>query len=72
MSAVPSTMRRRGRPTHLSGPNEEAYTQEQLDWLKAVDRYKRERNPRPDWPEVLAIAAELGYRKVGEPTVLPI
>jgi hypothetical protein len=47
-------------------------TPEELEWLKAIDRYKHEENrPFLTWREVLAIALSLGYRKVAEPTALP-
>lgn len=40
------------------------YTTEQVRFIMTVDRYKRLRNrPFPTWPEVLAVAKSLGYRK---------
>jgi hypothetical protein len=43
------------------------YTAEELEFLKAIDRYKRERQrPHPSWREILAVARSLGYRKVAE------
>lgn len=40
------------------------YTPDQVEFLRAVDRYKREhRRPYPTWAEVLAVAKSLGYRK---------
>ena len=41
------------------------YTDEELLFLKAIDRYKREnQRPYPSWNEVLAIFKSLGYEKV--------
>ncbi len=41
------------------------YSDEELAFLKAIDKYKREqRRPYPSWREVLDIAKSLGYRKV--------
>ncbi len=38
---------------------------EQLDFLKAIDAYKRRnRRPFPNWKEVLDVLLALGYRKV--------
>lgn len=51
---------------------EAPYTDDQLEFLVAVDRYKRSRRrPFPTWTEVLAIVLSLGYRKVVEKTELP-
>jgi hypothetical protein len=45
------------------------YTEMELDFLKAVDAYKRNnQRPFPSWSEVLAILISLGYRRVAEPT----
>jgi hypothetical protein len=41
------------------------YTADQIEFMMAMDRYKRLRNrPFPTWPEVLAVAKSLGYRLV--------
>ena len=49
------------------------YTNEEADFLKAVDTYKRiNHRPFPSWSEILAIAQALGYRLVAAPTELPI
>lgn len=41
------------------------YSDEEREFLLAVERYKRERNrPFPTWVEVLRIAKALGWRKV--------
>jgi hypothetical protein len=51
---------------------ERDYTDEEADFMKAMDRYKREnRRPFPTWSEVLEVMRSLGYRKVAEPTDLP-
>ena len=42
-----------------------AYTDDQIEFLRAMDRYKREMNrPFPAWTEVLEVLLSLGYRKV--------
>jgi hypothetical protein len=51
---------------------ERDYTDDESDFMKAMDRYKREnRRPFPTWSEVLEVLRSLGYRKVAEPTDLP-
>lgn len=51
---------------------ERDYTDEETDFMKAMDRYKREnRRPFPTWSEVLEVMRSLGYRRVAEPTDLP-
>ena len=43
-------------------------TDEQFDFLMAVDQYKRQnQRPFPSWTEVLEIVKALGYRKVEQP-----
>lgn len=43
------------------------YSDEEREFLQAMDRYKREKKrPFPTWSEALAVLRELGYRKVGE------
>lgn len=42
------------------------YTDEEREFLVAMDRYKRSRRrPHPSWCEVLAVLRGLGWRKVG-------
>ena len=51
---------------------ERDYTDDESDFMKAMDRYKREnRRPFPTWSEVLEVLRSLGYRRVAEPTALP-
>jgi hypothetical protein len=51
---------------------ERDYSLDETDFMKAMDRYKREnRRPFPTWSEVLEVLRSLGYRKVAEPTDLP-
>lgn len=46
-------------------------TDEQFDFLMAIDRYKKEnQRPFPTWTEVLEIIKAIGYRKVAEPQSL--
>lgn len=48
------------------------YTDEERDFLKAVDWYKRRfRSPHPTWEEIFALAHFLGYRKVEAQQNLP-
>lgn len=45
------------------GPNTEI-TQEVLEFIRALDDYKREKNrPFPTWSEVLEVIKRLGYRR---------
>ncbi len=67
--------RRRGPGRRLSFERkyaEEGYmTDEQFEFIMAVDQYKREnRRPFPTWTEVLELIIALGYRKVAEPQSL--
>lgn len=51
---------------------ERDYTDDETEFMKAMDRYKREnRRPFPTWSEVLEVLRSLGYRRVAEPTDLP-
>jgi hypothetical protein len=51
---------------------ERDYTDDEIDFMKAMDQYKRDnRRPFPTWSEVLEVLRALGYRKVAERTVLP-
>lgn len=46
-------------------------TDEQFDFLMAIDEYKRQNaRPFPTWTEVLEVIKALGYRKVAEPRFL--
>jgi hypothetical protein len=51
---------------------ERDYNDDETEFMKAMDRYKREnRRPFPTWSEVLEVLHSLGYRRVAEPTELP-
>ena len=51
---------------------ERDYNDDETEFMKAMDRYKREnRRPFPTWSEVLEVLSSLGYRRVAEPTALP-
>jgi hypothetical protein len=51
---------------------ERDYSDDETEFMKAIDRYKREnRRPFPTWSEVLEVLRSLGYRRVAEPTELP-
>ncbi len=46
-------------------------TDEQFDFLMAIDQYKKaNQRPFPTWTEVLEVIKALGYRKVAEPQPL--
>jgi len=64
--------RRRGpghrRTEERRAAEEGEMTDEQFDFLMAIDRYKKEnQRPFPTWTEVLEVMKALGYRKVAEP-----
>jgi hypothetical protein len=46
-------------------------TPDDLEFLKAIQRFKEEVNPFPSWTEVLDILFALGYRKIAEKSKLP-
>ncbi|MFM8271467.1 MAG: hypothetical protein ACKODX_03950 [Gemmata sp.] len=51
---------------------ERDYSDEETEFMKAMDRYKREnRRPFPTWSEVLEVLRSLGYRRVAETSNLP-
>jgi hypothetical protein len=61
--------RRRGpgrrRTDYRRDAEERHMNEEQLDFLKAIDEYKRVNSrPFPTWTEVLDIVLDMGYRKV--------
>jgi hypothetical protein len=51
---------------------ERDYNDEEIEFMKAMDQYKREnRRPFPTWSEVLEVLRAMGYRKVAEPSTMP-
>jgi len=60
------------RRTHERKSAEEGQmTDEQFEFVMAIDEYKRKNaKPFPTWTEVLAVIKALGYRKVAEPQSL--
>jgi hypothetical protein len=51
---------------------ERDYTDDEMEFMKAMDRYKRDnRRPFPTWSEVLEVLRAMGYRKVAEAVDLP-
>ncbi|MGB8227281.1 MAG: hypothetical protein WCE45_10530 [Sedimentisphaerales bacterium] len=67
--------RRRGpgkrRSDDRKAAEEGQMTDEQFEFIMAVDQYKKLNNrPFPTWTEVLEIIKALGYRKVAEPSAL--
>ena len=67
--------RRRGpgrrRSDDRKSAEEGQLTDEQFEFLLAIDEYKRKNaRPFPTWTEVLEIIKALGYRKVAEPQAL--
>lgn len=67
--------RRRGPGRRLTDDRKSAeegqMSQEQFEFLMAIDEYKRQNTrPFPTWTEVLEVIKALGYRKVAEPQSL--
>ena len=67
--------RRRGpghrRTEERKAAEEGEMTDEQFEFLMAIDRYKKaNQRPFPTWTEVLEVIKALGYRKVAEPQSL--
>ena len=67
--------RRRGPGRRLTDDRKSAeegrMSDEQFDFLMAIDEYKRKNTrPFPTWTEVLDVIKALGYRKVAEPQSL--
>jgi hypothetical protein len=67
--------RRRGPGRRLTDDRKAAeegqMSDEQFDFLMAIDEYKRKNSrPFPTWTEVLEVIKALGYRKVAEPQSL--
>ncbi len=67
--------RRRGpghrRSEERRAAEEGEMTDEQFDFLMAIDQYKRaNQRPFPTWTEVLEVVKAIGYRKVAEPQPL--
>jgi len=51
---------------------ERDYNNEEIDFMKAMDQYKRDnRRPFPTWSEVLEVLRALGYRKVADLSLMP-
>src|SRR5438128_1120388 len=51
---------------------ERDYTNDEIEFMKAMDQYKREnRRPFPTWSEVLEVMRALGYRKTAEQSQMP-
>jgi hypothetical protein len=51
---------------------ERDYSDEEIDFMKAMDQYKRDnRRPFPTWSEVLEVLRALGYRRVAAPSIMP-
>jgi hypothetical protein len=67
--------RRRGpgrrRSAERKAAEEGQMTDEQFEFLMAIDEYKRQNTrPFPTWTEVLEVIKAMGYRKVAEPQSL--
>ena len=77
---IPKATKRTSEPRGRSVGSESVYSlnpgseygQNELEFLKAIDAYKRENGrPFPSWTEILEIAISLGWRKVADKTPLP-
>lgn len=56
------------RDDYRKAAEEGEMTDEQFDFLMAIQEYKNKNNrPFPTWTEVLAVVKALGYRKVADP-----
>jgi hypothetical protein len=54
------------RPSSYSLLDDRDFTEDEREFLVAMDRYKRRhRRPYPTWREVLVVLHGLGYRKGG-------
>ena len=67
--------RRRGpgirRSSDRKAAEEGEMTDDQFDFLMAMDRYKRgNQKPFPTWTEVLEVVKALGYRKIADPCTI--
>ena len=67
--------RRRGpgrrRPDDRRAAEEGNMTDEQFEFVTAIDQYKRaNQRPFPTWTEVLEVIKAMGYRKIAEPQAL--
>jgi len=67
--------RRRGpgrrRSDERKSAEEGEMSDEQFEFLMAIDEYKRKNTrPFPTWTEVLEVIKALGYRKIAEPQPL--
>jgi len=61
----------RRRSDERKSAEEGQMSDEQFEFLMAVDEYKRKNvRPFPTWTEVLELIKALGYRKVAEPQPL--
>lgn len=69
--SLPNGGRKRDEPPYKSGKGILSstnltldYTADELEFLKAMDDYKRNHQcPYPTWHEVLAVVKSLGYKK---------
>ena len=64
--------RRRGpgrrRTDFMRSAEEGEMTEEQFEFVRAIDEYKRiNKRPFPTWTEVLDVIKAIGYRKVADP-----
>ncbi len=61
----------RRRSDERKSAEEGEMSDEQFEFLMAIDEYKRKNSrPFPTWTEVLEVITALGYRKVAEPQPL--
>ncbi|MHC4633802.1 MAG: hypothetical protein ACYSYU_01110 [Planctomycetota bacterium] len=61
----------RRRSDERKAAEEGEMSDEQFEFLMAIDEYKRKNaKPFPTWTEVLEVITALGYRKVAEPQSL--
>jgi hypothetical protein len=75
-TAGPARDRRAAHPgkrrEYAWSPGDGFHSADEIEFMTAIDRYKRERDRRfPSSSEVLEILRSLGYRKIAEPSALP-
>lgn len=61
--------RKGGRCWNNTGTSDREYSPDEMEFLKAMDTYRRTVNQFPSPGEILAVARSLGYRRVVDETV---
>lgn len=65
--ALPIVTARGAKSRRSAAFEETTYTDDEAEFLKAIDEYKRSnRRPFPTWKEVLEVLRSLGYEKASK------